>query len=126
MLPLKVGEFLLHFPVFTLLRDRRKSVLYKVYSWCRGWYPSHALGLTLLSLPALCALANFQCERLRHGAGESREFYLELCFFGVVHFTNLTALNNWVKSAFASVMAVAILGCNAVQRCREFIPRQIL
>jgi len=84
-------------------------VLYKVYSWCRGWYPSHALGLALLSLPALCALANFQCERLRHGAGESREFYLELCFFGVVHFTNLTALNNWVKSAFASVMAIAIL-----------------
>ena len=39
---------------------RRKSLLYKVYSWCRGWYPSHALGLTLLALPALCALANFQ------------------------------------------------------------------
>ena len=94
-------------------RDRRKSVLYKVYSWCRGWYPSHALGLTLLSLPALCALANFQCERLRRGGApvaESREFYLQLCFFGVVHFTNLTALNNCVKSAFASVMAIAILG----------------
>ena len=87
--------------------------MYKVYSWCRGWYPSHALGLTLLALPALCALANFQCERLRRGGApvaESREFYLQLCFFGVVHFTNLTALNNCVKSAFASVMAVAILG----------------
>ena len=40
-----------------------------------------------------------------------REFYLQLCFFGIVHFTNLTALNNWVKSAFASVMALVILGC---------------
>ena len=95
---------------------RRKSLLYKVYSWCRGWYPSHALGLTLLALPALCALANFQCERLRrgglggHGGGESREMYLQLCFFGVVHFTNLTALSNWAKSAFASLTAVVILG----------------
>ena len=26
-----------------------------------------------------------------------------------MHFTNLTALNNWIKSAFASVTAVAIL-----------------
>ena len=82
-----------------------------MYSWCRGWYPSHALGLTLLALPALCALANFQCERLRRGGGgESREMYLQLCFFGVVHFTNLTALSNWAKSAFASLTAVVILG----------------
>ena len=86
-------------------------MLYKVYSWCRGWYPSHALGLTLLALPALCALANFQCERLRReSGGESREMYLQLCFFGVVHFTNLTALSNWAKSAFASLTAVGILG----------------
>ena len=36
--------------------------------------------------------------------------YLQLCFFGVVHFTNLTALSNWAKSAFASLTAVVILG----------------
>merc|ERR1719507_580437 len=110
-------------------RDRRKSVLYKVYSWCRGWFPSHALGLTLLSLPALCALANFQCERLRRGGApvaESREFYLQLCFFGVVHFTNLTALNNCVKSAFASVMAIAILILVSPLHCSNCLeePRQ--
>ena len=42
--------------------------------------------------------------------------YLQLCFFGVVHFTNLTALSNWAKSAFASLTAVVILG-RKMNRC---------
>lgn len=88
---------------------RRKTAIGRLYSWGRGWVPSHVFGVVLLALPILAAFANFQCARLNHGGGESREFYLEICFFGIVHFTNLTALNNWVKSTVASVMSVVIV-----------------
>ena len=78
-------------------------LLFRLYSWSRGWVPSHLLGLLLLSLPILCVYANFDCSRLDE-PGE-REFYLQLVFFGIIHFCNLTALNNWVKSIVATVMA---------------------
>lgn len=79
----------------------------RLYHWSRGWIPSHLLGLLLLSLPILSVYANFDCSRLNE-PGE-REFYLQLVFFGIIHFCNLTALNNWVKSILATIMAAGMM-----------------
>ncbi|TRY74079.1 hypothetical protein TCAL_07404 [Tigriopus californicus] len=87
--------------------SKRRTTLSRIYSWCRGWYASHVFGLILLALPILSVFANFNCSFL-DGKGE-RELYLQLFFFGVIHFSNLTALNNWVKSSLASLLALLFI-----------------
>jgi adenylate cyclase 9 len=86
---------------------KRRTLLFKVYSWCRGWYPSHILGLILVALPVISVLSNFDCNAL-FKKGE-RELYMQLVFFGIVHFCNLTALTNWIKSGCASLVGLLVV-----------------
>lgn len=90
-----------------LCPSRKRAVMNRVYTWGRGWVPSHILGTIMLSLPILSVLVNFSCSHLE-GHGE-REFYLQLVFLGIIHFCNLTALNNWVKSLTATLMGMLVI-----------------
>lgn len=60
--------------------NKRRSSLGRLYVWARGWLPSHLFGLLLISLPMVCVLANFSCERMADPT--ERAFYLQLCFLG--------------------------------------------
>lgn len=86
---------------------RRRSGLQKLYSWARGWVPSHVFGVTLASLPLLATLVNFSCGEVQ---GSERTFFLQLVCVGLVHFCNFSALNYMAKSVVASSgAAVAVL-----------------
>ena len=79
---------------------------FQLYSWCRRWIPSHCLGSLLLALPILGVLANFNCEDARW---VKRDFYLQLVFISLAHFSNLSSLNYCVKSGLASIFAIVIM-----------------
>merc|ERR1719219_2751252 len=93
-------------PVMYYAKER-KSFLNKIYSWCRGWIPSHCLGSLFLALPILGALSNFNCD-VTYVRG-IREFYLQLVFISLTHFSNLSSLNYVVKSSLATVFAVSVI-----------------
>jgi len=93
-------------PVMYYSREK-KSFLNKIYSWCRGWIPSHCLGSLFLALPILGTLSNFNCDVTSEKG--KRELYLQLVFISLTHFSNLSALNYVVKSSLATVFAVLVM-----------------
>ena len=86
---------------------RRRGLVTSLYSWSRGWVPSHCFGLILTSLPMLAIFANFHCEEVTHDL--ERDFFLQLVYVGLLHFCNLSALNYVVKSFVASLCAFAVI-----------------
>merc|ERR1719219_1340437 len=93
-------------PVMYYAKER-KSFLNKIYSWCRGWIPSHCLGSLFLALPILGTLSNFNCDVTRERG--IREFYLQLVFISLTHFSNLSSLNYVVKSCLATIFAIVVM-----------------
>jgi len=98
---------------------KRRTASSRLYCWGRRWLPSHLFGLGLLSLPFLGVMTNFSCTTLEN-EGE-RVLYLQLCFFGIVHFCNLTALANWVKSLVVTLLValLALFMSSVVCPCRD-------
>ena len=60
-----------------------------------------------LALPILGALSNFNCDVTC--VKGIREFYLQLVFISLTHFSNLSSLNYVVKSSLATVFAVLVM-----------------
>ena len=87
----------------------KKPQLARLYSWCRGWVPSHCLGSLLIALPMLATMANFRCDLTYVERDGEREFFLQLVYIGLVHFCNLSALNYCVKGLLATISAATII-----------------
>lgn len=86
------------------------SYVAKVYKKCRGWIPSHCIGILLLALPILIVLSNFTCGVVSGKEDErNRDFYLQMLLICLTHFSNLSSLNYVVKSGFASLFAILVV-----------------
>jgi len=80
-----------------------------LYSWCRGWYPTQALGALLISIPVIALMGNLSCGSLTSSTTEGRNFYLNLLTVCLIHFCNFTQIYCYVKSILATVFAAAIV-----------------
>ncbi len=78
----------------------------QIYSWCRGWVPSHCFGSLFLALPILGCLSNFHCDLLDH---RHSGFYLQVVFISLIHFSTLSSLNYVVKSLIATLFAIVVM-----------------
>ncbi|KAK9508596.1 hypothetical protein O3M35_006123 [Rhynocoris fuscipes] len=70
------------------------------------WYPWHAVGGLLVSLPATVVLVNFNQSVV---SAETLYRYTCLLFVSIVHYCNFTQLNCWMKSGLASICAIIYL-----------------
>lgn len=70
------------------------------------WYPWHAIGGMLVSLPATVVLVNFHQSI---ASSDSLYGYTCLLFVSIVHYCNFTQLNCWMKSTLATVYAIIYL-----------------
>uniref|UniRef100_A0A146LLR0 Adenylate cyclase type 9 n=3 Tax=Lygus hesperus TaxID=30085 RepID=A0A146LLR0_LYGHE len=65
-----------------------------------NWYPWHAIGGVLVSLPVIAVLSNYEFSSM---SKESVFVYSCAIYVGLVHYCNFTQLNCWMKSSFATV-----------------------
>ncbi len=94
-------------------RHHRSSLLCRLYSWGRGWIPSHLLGLVLLSLPFACVVSNFSCART--GNEGERVLYLQV---GKAVPTNNALLINFRLSSDAEILLLSTDLAYIPNRCQ--------
>ena len=74
-----------------------------VYTWYTRWYPFHAVGASLVSLPVGAVFANWSCDAFESDCAHAELFFL-MFLVGLVHFCNFTQLNCWMKSGLATLV----------------------
>lgn len=72
------------------------------------WTPLHVVGLFLLCVPVLAVFSNFACDSLFSSWQASDGFCL-LSFAFLLHFTNFSQVNFWLRSLFATVAGFALV-----------------
>ncbi|XP_037086581.1 adenylate cyclase type 9-like isoform X1 [Pollicipes pollicipes] len=87
--------------------DQQPTRFALVYTWYTRWYPFHAVGATLVSLPAGAVFANWSCESFERD-WRCGELYFLMLFVGLIHYCNFTQLNCWMKSMLATLSAAVV------------------
>ena len=87
--------------------DKEPTRFALVYTWYTRWYPFHAVGASLVSLPVAAVLANWSCDAFERDCSHA-ELYFLMFLVGLVHFCNFTQLNCWMKSGLATLFAAAM------------------
>ncbi|XP_043188904.1 adenylate cyclase type 9-like [Amphibalanus amphitrite] len=87
--------------------DKMPTRFELVYTWYTRWYPFHAVGASLVSLPVAAVFANWSCDAFESDCSHA-DLYFLMFLVGLVHFCNFTQLNCWMKSGLATLFAAAM------------------
>lgn len=79
----------------------------RLFKFFSRWYPWHACGAILVSLPIISILLHFTCNSSRLSNFE--HYYSYLIFVGLVHFCNFTQLNCWMKNLLVSLIGMLFI-----------------
>lgn len=92
--------------IFMCIYSVVKPLVTKRLSLFLNWYPWHAIGGVLVSLPVVAVLSNYESSLI---SKESIFVYSFSIFVGLVHYCNFTQLNCWMKSSLASLCGFVYL-----------------
>ena len=95
-----------------LIPGPSRSVIRKLYNWCRRWYPTQVYSLTpysfqkkkcinafkvfgalLIALPIISLFANLTIDNLDIHEDSRRNFFINLLVVTLIHFCNFTQVN---------------------------------
>lgn len=72
------------------------------------WTPLHVVGLFLLCVPVLAVYTNFACDAV-FNSWQSADGFCLLAFAFLLHFTNFSQVNFWLRSLFATVAGFSLV-----------------
>ncbi|KAM7291074.1 adenylate cyclase type 9 [Ixodes scapularis] len=81
--------------------------LAQIYRYCTEWYPWHVVGLVLVSLPIGSIFSNFTCAGVL-STPERTNAFCYVVFVSLLHFSNFTQLNFWLRSMLATCAGVVL------------------
>jgi len=94
------------------------AVLPGVGRFLSNWYPRHALGAVVASLPTIAVYATFSCVMFE----TLHDTDFAFCLFVVttlLHYCNFTMLSSWMKSALATATGVLLLILLGARVCSD-------
>ncbi|OQR75498.1 adenylate cyclase type 9-like, partial [Tropilaelaps mercedesae] len=86
----------------------RTNSLILAISYLMKWTPLHVVGLFLLCVPVLAVFSNFACDTL-FSSWQAGDGFCLLSFAFLLHFTNFSQVNFWLRSLLATVAGTALV-----------------
>ena len=110
-----------------LLPGPPRSLVRKMFNWCRRWYSTQVFGALLVALPIISLYANLTSDLLDVRDNSKRIFFMNLLVVTLIHFCNFTQIYCYVKSLLATLFAagfllyMVIIGPPDISHCHQHL-----